>query len=286
MENREQQMILITGATGNVGRHLVSRVLENGEKVSVLVRDERKAAFWGDRVERVVGDLDKPETLTSAMCDIDRLFLVTPVTQQVIHLLEAAKEAGVKHVVKQSTIEADRSLGPGRWHRQQEELIEASALDWTFLRPTMMMVNTIEWWSETIKSQNAVYFPGGKGKVPPVDPRDIAEVACKVLTNPEQHRGRIYELTGPEALTIGEMVQVLEKVLGKRIRYMNVPAFLAAAWLRKFGMSRELVKGLMETLGALRRNEYAYVTDAVESITGQKPRTFEAWCQDNLAAFQ
>jgi hypothetical protein len=93
-------------------------------------------------------------------------------------------------------------------------------------------------------------------------------------------------VTGPEALTIGEMVQVLAKALGKPLRYVNVPAFLAAIWLRRFGMSRELVKGLMQTLGALRRNEYAYVTDAVERVGGVRPRTFEAWCRENVDAFR
>jgi uncharacterized protein YbjT (DUF2867 family) len=149
----------------------------------------------------------------------------------------------------------------------------------------MMMVNTIEWWSATIKTQNAVYFPGGQGKVPPVDPRDIAGVAYAVLAH-SGHEGMTYELTGPEAVTIGEMVQVLAKVLGKPLRYASIPAFLAAIWLRKFGMSRELVNALMETLRALRKNEYAYITDAIERVTGSKPRTFEAWCHENAGSFR
>jgi uncharacterized protein YbjT (DUF2867 family) len=163
-------------------------------------------------------------------------------------------------------------------------MIEALGFAWTFIRPTMFMSNTIEWWGATIKSQNAVYFPGGRGRVPPVDPRDVAAVARTVLTK-SGHEGKIYEVTGPEALTIGEMVEVLAGALGTPLRYVNVPAFLAAFWLRKFGMSRELVKALMETLGALRRNEYAYVTDAVEQIGGARPRTFEAWCAEHIEAF-
>jgi uncharacterized protein YbjT (DUF2867 family) len=156
---------------------------------------------------------------------------------------------------------------------------------WTFLRPTMMMVNTIEWWSATIKAQNAVYFPGGNGRVPPVDPRDIAAVAHTVLAH-SGHEGQTYELTGPEVFTIGEMVQVLADVLGKPVRYTSIPAFLAAIWLRRFGMSSELVDALMKTLRALRRNEYAYVTDAVERVTGTKARTFAAWCRENADAFR
>lgn len=278
-------MILVTGATGNVGKELVKYLLNEGAQIRVVVRDQRKAIELGKKVEVAIGDLDKPETLTAAMQGIDRLFLVAPVTRQVENLLQVARQAGVKHVVKLSTLEADRSLGPGKWHREQEELIKSMGFAWTFIRPTMMMVNTIEWWGATIKSQNAVYFPGGNGKVSPVDARNVAAVACTVLTCPG-HEEQIYEVTGPEVLSIGEMVQVLAKVSGKPLRYVNIPAFLAAIWLRKFGMSRELVKGLMETLGALRRNEYAYVTDAVERVGGVDPRTFEAWCRENIAAFQ
>jgi uncharacterized protein YbjT (DUF2867 family) len=219
------------------------------------------------------------------MQGIDQLYFVTPVTEQVVNLLKAAKQAGVQHVVKQSTLEADRSLGPGKWHREQEELVKSMGFAWTFIRPTMFMSNTIEWWSVTIKAQSAVYFPGGNGKVSPVDARDVAAVARAVLTRPG-HEGQIYEVTGPQALTISEMVQVLAKALDRPLRYVNIPAFLAAIWLRRFGMSRELVKALMETLGALRRNEYAYVTDAVERVGGVKPRTFEAWCREHLNEFR
>lgn len=278
-------MILISGATGNVGRELIPLFIRTGMDIRVLVRDERKTVGWKKQVEIAIGDLDKPDTLAAAMQGIDKLYFVTPVTVQVENLLQAAKLAGIRHVVKQSTIEADRWLGPGKWHREQEELIKSMGFEWTFLRPTMMMVNTIEWWSPTIKAQNAVYFPGGKGRVPPVDPKDVAAVAHAVLTQPG-HEGRIYELTGPEVLTIGGMVQVLAKVLDKPLRYTNIPAFMAAIWLRRFGMSRELVGALMETLQALRKNEYAYVTDAVEKVAGIKPGSFESWCRENVGAFR
>ncbi|HJS19999.1 MAG TPA: SDR family oxidoreductase [Anaerolineales bacterium] len=278
-------MILVSGASGNVGKELIPNLLKKGARVRVLVRDPGKSASLGNQVEVAIGDLDQPETLLPAMQDVEKLYFVTPVTQQVTNLLKAAKLAGVQYIVKQSTIEADRSLGPGKWHREHEEQIKSMGFMWTFIRPTMFMSNTIEWWGATIKSQNAVYFPGGKGKVPPLDSRDVASVACAVLTQ-SGHEEKIYEVTGPEAHTIGEMVEILAKALDKPLRYVNVPAFLAANWLRRFGMSRELIKGLMETLGALRRNEYAYVTDTVERVGGVKPRTFEAWCRENIGAFE
>jgi hypothetical protein len=82
------------------------------------------------------------------------------------------------------------------------------------------------------------------------------------------------------------MVQIIGKVLGKRLRYVNVPVFLAAIWLRRFGLPRYVVQGLVETLGALRRSEYAYVTDAVERVGQRQPRSFEMWCRDHVTAFQ
>ena len=278
-------MILVTGATGNVGKELVKQLVDKGVQVRVLLRDQKKAAALGDRVEVVIGDLNKPETLGAPMQGVEKLFLVTPDTGQVANLLKVAKQADVQHVVKLSTIEADRSLGPGKWHRQQEELVKSMGFAWTFLRPTMMMVNMIEWWGETIKSQNAVYFPGGKGKVSPVDPRDVATIACTVLTQ-SGHEGQIYELTGPGAFTISEMVQILAKALDKPIRYTDVPVFAAAMGMLRFGLPFYVVMGLMQTLSALRRSEYAYVTDVVEQVGKCKPRTFNEWCGENIAAFQ
>jgi uncharacterized protein YbjT (DUF2867 family) len=279
-------MILVSGATGNVGQHLVAQLVAGDAQVRILVRNKNKVTHLAGSVDWVVGDLDQPETLPPALQGVDRLYIVTPDRQQVTQLLAAAKEAGVRHVVKQSTIEADRALGPGKWHRAQEELIMASGLGWTFLRPTMMMVNTIEWWAATIKSHGTVYFPGSKGKVAPVAPADVAAVAAAVLTHPEEHNGQIYELTGPESLTIGDMVHTLGQVLDRRIRYVNVPAPLAALWLRRMGLPAYVVTGLVETLGALRRSEYAYVTDAVAQVGAVTPQCYAAWCAANRAAFQ
>lgn len=277
-------MILVTAATGNVGQELVQQLLKKGARFRILVRHPQKVAALAGKVEIAVGDLDKPETLVDALKGVEQLYFVTAQTQQVRHLLEAAQHAGVRHVVKQSTIEAGRSLGPGKWHRQQEQLIQSMGFEWTFLRPTMMMVNTIQWWADTIKSQNAVYFPGGKGKVPAVDPGDVAAVACAVLTEPG-YVGKIFDITGPQSLTIGEMVEILAKVIGKPVKYIDVPVFAAAIAMLRNGTSLNLAYHLMQTLGALRRSEYAGVTDVVERVGGVKPRTFEEWCRDNLGAF-
>jgi (4-alkanoyl-5-oxo-2,5-dihydrofuran-3-yl)methyl phosphate reductase len=280
-------MILITGATGNMGRELTPILFRAGKKIRVLVRDEKKVAHLDPQIERAVGDLNAPETLLPALRDVDSIFLVTFETQQDVNVLKAAKLAGVRQIVKLSTLEATaHKIQVGKWHYEREELIRSSGLDWTFLRPGMFMSNSIEWWAESIKSQESVFFPGGKkGRVAPVDPRDIASVAACALTQ-SGHGGKTYELTGPELFTIGEMVQVIARVLGKPLQYRDIPPIAAKLFLLKTGMDKPLVNALMEMLGTLRRDEGAIVTNTVERVIGREPGTFEAWCSEHIDAFR
>lgn len=280
-------MILVTGATGNVGRELVPQLLDVGEEVRVLVRDPRKAVGLPARAERVTGDLDAPATLRDAMRGVRSVYLIAFETRQVENVVAAARSAGARHIVRQSTIEAGAvpPLGPGTWHREQELVIERSGLAWTHLRPTMLMVNTIGWWAASIRARDTVVFPGGDGRVSPVDPRDVAACAVAVLAQPG-HEARAYEVTGPESLTIGEMVAVLSRLLGRPIRYVDMPERAVEGWLIEQGASSALAAALVETLGALRASRYAYVADTVERLTGRKGRTFEAWCREHLGAFR
>jgi uncharacterized protein YbjT (DUF2867 family) len=279
-------MILLTGATGNIGRELTPLLFKAGQPIRILVRAEKKVAHLDPLIERCVGDLNDPETLLPAMRDVNSIFLVTYETQQDINVLEAAKRAGVRRIVKLSTLEATaHKIKVGKWHYEREELIRASGLDWTFLRPGMFMSNTVEWWAESIRGQESVFFPGGKkGRVAPIDPRDIASVAACALTQPG-HAGKAYELTGPELFTIGEMVQVIAKVLGKPLQYRDIPPIAARLFMLKTGMDRSLVNALMEMLGSLRRDEGAIVTDTVQRVTGRESGTFEAWCCEHIDAF-
>jgi (4-alkanoyl-5-oxo-2,5-dihydrofuran-3-yl)methyl phosphate reductase len=279
-------MILVIGATGKVGKELVPMLLERGMPVRVLLRDPRKAAHLDQRAERFVGDLDRPETLNAPTQGVSSVFLLTFETQQDQNLIAAAVRSGVQHIVKLSTLEASQPhLRIGRWHRERERLIDESGIGWTFLRPGMFMSNTIEWWAETVKKQAAVYFPGGKGRVAPVDPLDIARVAACVLSRPG-HLGRVYELTGPELLSIGDMAQTIGRVIDKPVRYVNVPLLAAKVQMRLSGMNRELVGALIELAEELRNDRAAQLTHTVGQITGMPARSFEAWCREHKGAFQ
>jgi uncharacterized protein YbjT (DUF2867 family) len=282
----EIAMILVTGATGNVGRELVPQLLAAGQAVRVLTRDPAKAAHLGDNVQKVSGDLDKPETLTSALDGTRAVYLVSR-ADQTADVVTAAKRVGVRHIVRQSTLEAgfDSPLGPGRWHREAELVVERSGLAWTHLRPTMMMVNTSAWWAPTIRTSQTVRFPGGDGRISPVDAHDIAATACAVLTQPG-HEGHAYDVTGPQLLTIGEMVAIVSRILGQQIRYIDVPEAEAGEWMARSGAPPTMVSALMETLAGIRANRFAYVADTVARLTGSSGRTYETWCQEHVDAFR
>jgi uncharacterized protein YbjT (DUF2867 family) len=280
-------MILVTGATGTVGTELVPQLLAAGESVRVLVRDAGTVAHLLGRVEVAVGDLDQPASLPAALAGVRNVYAITARPAQMEAIIDAGRRAGVERLVRQSTFEAgaDPPLGPGRWHRECELLVERSGLAWTHVRPTMFMSNTVQWWAASIRGQSAVFFPGGDGRVSPVDPRDIAAVAAAALTRPD-FAGRAYDVTGPELLTVGEMVAIRGRVLGRPLRYVDVPETAAAEGMAKAGLPPYVVAGLVETLGALRGSRFAYVAPTVELVTGAPGRTYEAWCQEHRAAFE
>lgn len=281
-------MILVIGATGKVGKELVPQLIENGTRARVLIRDPNKALRFSPGAECVHGDLDDPDTLRSAMEGVRVVYAIAFHTPQIENVVSAAKAASVKHLVRQSTIEAGAvpPIGPGRWHRDQEQLIERSGIAWTHIRPTMMMTNTVEWWRESIEVQGKVFFPGGDGRVSPVDPRDIAAVARAVLTG-AGHEGHAYDVTGPETLTIGEMVEILARALDRPIQYVDVPETAAGEWMiQKLGFSHVLARALVDTLRALRSSRFADVADTVQRLTGREARSYEAWCRENGEAFR
>jgi uncharacterized protein YbjT (DUF2867 family) len=280
-------MILVTGATGNVGSELVSQLLDLNEPVRVLTRDPRKVAVWGDRVECAVGSFEQPETLDAALTGVEQIFLMTAEvgSAHVEAAMRAAAKADVRHVVYLSSTGVNHpNLSLGKWHQDREEAIRASGVSWTFVRPGNFMSNTLMW-AQTIKTQSAVYFPGGGGRTAPIDPQDIAAVAAVALAH-SGHDGQAYELTGGELLSAADQTEILSRVLDKPIHYVDVPPSAAREGMLKNGMPPPIVDAVTELFEAMRDGQGEHITNTFETLLGRKPRTFEAWCREHVAEFQ
>jgi (4-alkanoyl-5-oxo-2,5-dihydrofuran-3-yl)methyl phosphate reductase len=281
-------MILVTGATGTVGSEVVRQLIAAGEHPRLLVRSPEKAKAWEGKAELFKGDLDDAAAVAKALEGADKLFLLTAGLDG--HRLEseaidAAKAAGVKHVVKLSVLGAEyESISFAKWHRANEKKLEASGLKWTFLRPGNFDTNSL-WWAESIKQDGAVYHPVGHGKSAVIDPVDIGAVAVKALTT-SGHEGKVYVLTGPVALTTQEQVDLIGKAIGKSLKHVDVAPEAAREGMLKAGMPEGYVNALLELYAATKAGQTALQNSTVEEVLGRKAGSFEAFVARHLAAFQ
>ncbi|GLW70901.1 NmrA family transcriptional regulator [Kitasatospora phosalacinea] len=282
-------MILVTGATGNVGRALVRALDAKGAPVRALVRDPARAARLPARVERVVGDLGEPATLAPAFDGADRVFLLTPGlgSEHTAHAVAAARAAGVRHLVHLSSanVLGDPVPAMGRWHHDREEIVRGSGIPFTVLRPGGFMTNALEW-ADTIRTGGYVLDPVGPGRLAPIDPADVADVAALVLTE-DGHRGEHHALTGGEALTVTEQVALLAAATGRplAVRPAATPEEAVRARFPD-GAPAALAAAITETFALLRADTTGFRTDTVQRLLGRAPRTFADWCARHADAFR
>lgn len=282
-------MILVTGATGTTGGEVARQLIAAGHTPRLLVRQPHKASHFQGKAELVQGDLDDAASLLGAMKGVEKLYLVTAgvgLPQREAGVVEAAKQAGIRHVVKLSVIGAEQpELTFSKWHAESEKSLMASGLAWTMLRPGNFMSNALAW-AQSIKAQGVFYQPTGNGKWASIDPADIGAVAVKALTEPG-HEGKAYTITGPESLSAAQYAAKLSEVLGRPVRFVDVPPGPARDNLLKSGMPREYVEALLDLLAFLKANKAdMVVSQELETLLGRKPGTFEAWARRNAAAFR
>jgi len=280
--------ILVTGATGRVGRELCRELDAAGATFRVLVRDHARSADLPARAARVVGDLGDPATLPAAFAGVDKLFLLAPgiALEHTTHAIAAARGAGVRHVVLLSSFAAGLDPVPamGRWHHAREQLIRAAELPLTVLRPGGFMTNALDW-APTIRRGGYVLDPTGPGRYAPIDPADIAAVAARALTE-DGHAGNAYLLTGGEVFTLAEQVAILAGAIGRAIevRAAATPDEIVRARYPA-GAPQVLANAILEGFALVRANTTGTRTDTVERLVGRAPRTFAAWCARNAGAF-
>jgi uncharacterized protein YbjT (DUF2867 family) len=282
-------MILVTGATGNIGRELTRELDAKGAKLRLLVRDPARAAGLSDRAERVVGDLGEPSTLPPAFDGVDKLFLLTQGigTDHTAAAVATAEAAGVSHIVHVSSLHVTLVPLPAmaRWHHEREEIVRASGIPATFLRPGGFMTNAFDW-LPTIREGNHVLDPVGPGRYAPIDPADIGAVAALVLTE-AGHQGEEYVLTGDETFTVAEQVRVISGTVGRDIKVREVTTPDEAVRFRfPDGAPQALADAITEGFNLMRADTVGFRTDTVERLLGRKPRTFADWCARNAEAFR
>ena len=285
-------MILVTGATGLNGRALLQRLSARGVPTRALVRSPAKAEGLSTlpKLEIVEGDMARPDTLARALHGVDRAMLISSSDPAMLDVqssfIDAARKAGVAHVVKLSGImpELDSPFRFARMHGEIERRLEASGMAFTHLRAGEFMPAYFRQ-VPSIVGKGALFLPMENARIASIDVGDIADVAATVLTT-HGHEGKIYPLTGPEALTMTEVAEKLSTATGKPVRYVNVAPDDARKAQLAAGMPPYLADALAELFAERRRGKEAQVSPAVQTILGRGPTSFAKFALRNAAVFR
>jgi uncharacterized protein YbjT (DUF2867 family) len=278
--------VLVTGATGNVGRQVVSRLLATGTSVRALVR-EPELAVLPEGAEAVGGDLAQPRTLAGALTGARTVFLIWPfLTTEAAPAVLAAIAQHARRVVYLSSSGVRDGAGHqtdpiNQLHADMEHLIEASGLAWTFLRSNTIASNA-RGWAEQIRTARVVRGP----EIAPtavVHERDIAAVAVHALTS-DAHVGMKHVLTGPQVLSRADQVRAIGEAIGQPTRFEKVPVELARRQMLADGRPPALVEALLAS--AESRPESTLITTTVQEVTGSPARTFRSWAEENADLFR
>src|SRR6267154_2355316 len=280
--------ILVIGATGTVGRQVVSRLAATGTQVRAMARNPG-AARLPRQVEVVCGDLTLPETLDGCFDGIDTVFLVwTAPPATVAPALERITKHARRIVYLSAPLKTAHPLfqqpNPLRaMFEQIERLIETSGLQWTFLRPGMFAANALSWWAQQIRAGEVVRWPHLTAPTAPIDERDIAAVAVRALCE-DGHAGAEYVLTGPQSLSQFEQVSTIGRVIGRTFSIQEISPDEAQRELSAT-MPAFIVKMLLDAWSA-GVGLPAFVTSTVAEVTGTPARTFLDWATDHAANFR
>jgi len=256
-------MILIFGSSGTVG--------------SEVVRQLEAAGAQFRRANREAPDFS----------GVDKVFLLSPSDADAeLKLVEQAKRAGVKHIVKLSVYgAAEEGFTFAKIHRRVEKAIEDSGISWTFLRANGFMQNMANYNGATIQEQGAFYGSAGAGRISHVDVRDIAACAVAALTQPG-HENKAYTITGPEALTYDEVASKLSAAAGREVKYVDLAPDQHRGGMIAAGVPAQYAEALLDLNRHYRENQMSSVTSDVKEVTGRDPIPFDQYARDHADAFR
>jgi uncharacterized protein YbjT (DUF2867 family) len=290
--DKERMMILVTGATGLNGKELVRQLSAKGAAVRALVRNRAKAADLAalPGVDIVVGDMTVPETLPPAFAGVERVMLISSADPAMVevqsNVIAAAAKAGVRHVVKLSGImpDLDSAFRFARMHGEVEKRLEASGMAFTQLRAGEFMPSYFRQ-VPSILAKGAIFLPMAEARIASIDIGDLAEIATTVLTT-GGHEGKIYPLTGSEALTMAEIAEKLSAAVGKEIRYVSVAPEDAKQAQLAAGAPPYMAEAIAELFAERRNGGESRVYPEAQSLLGRAPTSFDTFAARNVAIFR
>jgi uncharacterized protein YbjT (DUF2867 family) len=280
--------VLVTGATGRIGRVVIDRLLDAGVPVRALAHRAEAAATLPADVDVVTGDLTVPASLDAGLHDVGAVFLVwtaPPATAAAVveRLATSARRVVFLSSPHQTPHPFFQQPNPmAVLHADIERLIAAAGLESTIIRPGMLASNALLWWATAIRANGVVRWPHGAAETAPVDDRDVVAVAARTLYQ-DGHAGGEYVLTGPESLSQAQQVSIIGDVLGRRITFEELSPDdfrreTEGSW------PRPVVDMLLAAWGAT-MGRPAFMTSTVFDILGSPPRSFRQWVADHATAF-
>jgi uncharacterized protein YbjT (DUF2867 family) len=285
-------MILVTGASGTVGRPVLEEVVKTGKPVKAMYRSAEDARTAPSGVATVIADFADTASLGKALHGIDAIYLVCSPIPQLVELesnvIQACEQAGVGHVVLNSALGAgDYPKSFPSWHRKVEDQLAVSGLGYTILRPNTFMQNIVAYNASSIRAQGAFYSAMGDAKISFIDVRDIAAATAEILTEPAAHAAKIYELNGPQAFNYAEVAALIAKAAGRSVQFVNIPEEAQRKAMLDLGMPDWQVSALLD----LQRyytveKKGAEITPVLEQINGRPAIRMEQYVNENKDAFR
>ncbi len=283
-------MILITGASGTVGKAVLRDASRKESKVRAMYRSSEDAAKAPAGCEPVLADFSDKQSLRKALGGVTSIYVVCSPIPQLVELesnvLEACTEAGVKHVVLNSALGAgDFGKSFPSWHRKVEDRLKATGMSHTILRPNGFLQNIVAFNAPGIRAQGAFYAAMGDAKVSYLDVSDIAVVAVKALEG-GAHAGKTYELFGPEAISNQELAKRISRVTGRTVNYVDIPESAQRDAMLGLGMPEWQVTALLELQQYYKQGGGAKTDGLLQSLIERDPVTLDQFLTANVREFR
>ncbi|MGB8323916.1 MAG: NAD(P)H-binding protein [Candidatus Acidiferrum sp.] len=283
-------MILITGASGTVGKAVLAEVARSGEKHRAMYRSKEDAANAPAETETVIADFSDKTSLALALRGVESVYLVCSPIPALVQLegnvIEAGEASGVRRIVLNSALGAgDYTKSFPSWHRKVEEKLQAAEFRYCILRPNSFLQNMLTYYAPSIRAQGAFYAAMGDARTSYVDVRDVAAVAAKALQGSD-HDGKIYELNGPQALTCAEAAEKISRHARIAAQYVDIPAEAQRKAMTDQGMPEWQVTALLELQEYYTAGKGGALDGTLEGLLGRPPITMDQFLEEFAGEFR